>query len=187
MNLDLSPATLGALHWRPLHGTLVQVFETGVLLEGPSGSGKSETALELLARGHRLIADDLVRIAVHPSGRLVGCAQENICEWMEIRGVGLFRVPEIYGAEAILPAAVLDLVCRLERWEDFLTRPRISERETADYLGVTLPVYRLPQPRVATPATLIELMARDQRQAASRDGAERESFLERNRNEESHS
>lgn len=175
--------TLETLHWRSIHGTLVQVQGAGVLLEGPSGSGKSEIALELLAHGQRLIADDVVQIAVHPSGVLVGRAQEKICEWMEIRGVGLFRVTELYGTEAVLPAAKIDFVCRIEAWQDFLPRPRIAERETAQYLGVALAVYRLPQPRVATPATLLELMVRQHRREMHGASDGKKVFLERERNE----
>lgn len=172
---------LNALSWNSIHATLVQVFDLGVLLEGASGSGKSEIALELIAREHRLIADDVVRVAVHPSEMLVGCAQENIDGWMEIRGVGLLHVPELYGTDAVLPAAVIDFVCRLERWEDFLPHPRISEREMVEHFGVMLPMYRLPQPRIATPAVLIELMARHHCGEAQRVASGTQSFLERGR------
>lgn len=160
----------------------MQVLGFGVLLEGASGSGKSEIALELIARGHRFVADDVVRIAVHPSGVLVGRAQSNIDGWMEIRGVGLLSVPDLYGADAVLSAAAIDFVCQIECWDDFLPHPRISEREMVEHFGVILPMYRLPQPRIATPAVLIELMARQHRLATQRAVDEKKNSSEHDRN-----
>ena len=105
-----------------VHGALVQVQVrreseregVGVLLLGPSGVGKSEAALELVTRGHRLVADDVVELSPE-AGRLFGCAPQAIRHYLEIRGLGILFVPALYGERAVAPESPVDLVCRLER------------------------------------------------------------------------
>ncbi|UCE85890.1 MAG: hypothetical protein JSU66_16445 [Deltaproteobacteria bacterium] len=157
------------------HGVLVDVLGLGVLLSGPSGIGKSECALELLTRGHRLVSDDVVRIRLDAQGRLVGTAPELIRHYMEVTGIGIFYVPDLYGADAVRLEMEIDMVCRFERWRKDHRYERVGlERPTEAILGVALPVLVLPVRPAANMATLIELAVRDHRQRSSgRSGASR--------------
>lgn len=144
------------------HGALVEVLEVGVLLLGPSGIGKSECALELVTRGHRLVADDVVRIRREEDGRLVGSAPALIRHYVEIRGLGLLSIPELFGPDAIRDEAALGLVCRLERWREEADYERVGiERQTEEILGVPLPSLLLPLRPAGSMATLVEVAARD--------------------------
>ena len=96
------------------HGVLVEVYGEGVLITGESGMGKSETALELVKRGHRLIADDAVEIKIIGRDSLVGTAPEMIRYYMELRGIGVINVRHIYGVGAVKPESSIDLVVHLE-------------------------------------------------------------------------
>jgi HPr kinase/phosphorylase len=157
------------------HGVLVDVLGLGVLLSGPSGIGKSECALELVTRGHRLVSDDVVRIRRDEAGRLVGTAPELIRHYMEITGIGIFHVPDLYGAEAVRGEIEIDLMCRFERWREDRRYERVGlERPTEEILGVAVPILVLPVRPAGSMATLIELAARDHRQrSAGRSGASR--------------
>ena len=99
-----------------IHGALVSVRGVGVLLLGSSGAGKSECALELISRGHRLVADDVVELHVSESGALLGRSPERIRHHLEIRGLGILYVPDLYGPDRVLDETGVDLVCRIERW-----------------------------------------------------------------------
>jgi HPr kinase/phosphorylase len=144
------------------HGVLVEVYGVGVLLVGPSGIGKSECALELVARGHRLVADDVVRLRRDGDGPVLGRAPDLIRHYMEIRGIGLLYVPELYGPEAVRAEAPLGLVCRLERWREDAEYERVGlERPTESWLGAALPVVLLPVRPAGNMATLVEVAARD--------------------------
>ena len=110
-----------------IHGALVDVMGVGVLLVGPSGIGKSECALELIRRGHRLVADDLVRLRQTEDGeRLVGTAPELIRHFIEIRGIGLLYVPDLYGEEAVLVEGEVALLIRLEAWRNDAEYERVG-------------------------------------------------------------
>lgn len=149
------------------HGTLVEVAGVGVLLLGPSGIGKSECALELLRRGHRLVADDVVEIeAGHrgaPAGGPVGRAAAHIRGHIEIRGLGILCVPDLFGDGALLSSARIDLACRLRRQVPGEEFDRVGiVRPTLDLAGVQVPLLTLPAHPAGTLATLVEVGARDQ-------------------------
>lgn len=100
-----------------LHGVLLDIYGEGVLLTGASGIGKSETALELIKRGHRLVADDAVEIKKIADKRLVGTCPELIRYYIELRGIGIVNVKELFGIGAIKEKKTIDLVIRLETWD----------------------------------------------------------------------
>ena len=100
-----------------LHGSLLDVLGVGTLLLGPSDIGKSECALELVTRGHRLVAADVVELSRQPDGRLLGRTPERIRHFMEIRGVGIVYVPDLFGAESVGTEVPVELVCRLVKWK----------------------------------------------------------------------
>lgn len=141
----------------------MEVLEVGVLLLGPSGIGKSECALELVTRGHRLVADDVVRIRLLEGGRLAGRAPELIRHYLEIRGLGLLSVPDLFGPDAVRDEAEIALVCRLERWREDVEYERIGlDRPTEEMLGVAVPALVLPLRPAGSMATLVEVGVRDQ-------------------------
>jgi len=147
-----------------VHGALVEVLGTGVLLLGASGMGKSECALELVTRGHRLVADDVVRIEPTPEGALLGSAPELIRHHMEIRGIGIFHVPDLYGPGAVLDDAPVDLLCRIVRWEPGASFERVGlDRPTERVAGRERPMVVLPARPSGNMATLVELAVRDHR------------------------
>ncbi len=151
-----------------IHGALVQVLGLGVLLVGRSGVGKSECALELVQRGHRLVADDVVRVRPEGAGeaaRLVGYAPELIRHYMELRGVGLIRVPDLFGEEAVLDESSIELCCRLEPWREGARYDRIGlERVSRPIAGIEVPTLELPVRPAGNMATLVEVAVRDQRE-----------------------
>jgi HPr kinase/phosphorylase len=143
------------------HGALVQVQGVGVLLLGPSGVGKSETALELVTRGHLLVADDVVELHV-VNERVIGRAPEPIRHYLEIRGLGILFVPELYGPQAVLVESPIDLLCRLERDAPGLEYERVGlERPRETLAGVDLPVVRLPVRPATSLGVIVEAAARD--------------------------
>ena len=148
-----------------MHGVLVEIYGEGVLLTGDSGIGKSETALELIKRGHRLIADDAVEIRKVGKGRLVGEAPEMIRYYMELRGIGVVNVRRIYGIGAVKPESGIDLVVHLEPWEEGKAYDRLgltSENETI--LGVEIPRVTIPVRPGRNLAVILELAAMNNRQ-----------------------
>ena len=144
-----------------IHGALVEVAGVGVLLLGPSGAGKSECALELLGRGHRLVADDRVVLEVR-EGRLLGRAPASIRHAIEIRGLGLLYVPDLFGEDRVAEEAEVELACRLERWRPDLDLERVGfEREQIELEGVTVACVTLPARPGGSLATIVEVAARD--------------------------
>jgi HPr kinase/phosphorylase len=158
-----------------VHGALVDVDEVGVLIVGPSGIGKSECALELVRRGHRLVSDDLVRIRPgKESGSLVGTAPELIRHYMEIRGIGLLHIPDLYGADSVKMEAGVDLLVKLEDWKEGAEYERVGlERATEDIAGVPVSALLLPLRPAGSMATLIEVAARDARRRRAGSNAAR--------------
>jgi len=151
-----------------VHGALLEVHGVGTALLGPSGIGKSECALELLGRGHRLVADDVIELTVGPDGRLIGRAPDRIRHYMEIRGIGIFFVPDLFGSEAVRGDVTVDLICRLERWNEDVAYERVGlERVTEELAGSKIPRLTLPARPGGSMATVVELAAREhlQRQA----------------------
>ena len=147
------------------HGVLVEVYGEGVLLMGDSGIGKSETALELIKRGHRLIADDAVDIKRISKDELIGSAPELIRYYMELRGIGVINVRHIYGVGAVKPETNIDLVVKMERWEEGKAYDRLGlSSETYDILGVTLPQVTIPVRPGRNLAVIMELAAMNNRQ-----------------------
>jgi HPr kinase/phosphorylase len=146
-----------------VHGVLVQVLGVGVLLRGPSGAGKSEAALELVTRGHRLVADD--RVELEPrAGRLVGRAPERIRHYLEIRGLGILFVPELYGPESVAEEAPIDLVCRLDPARAAGEFDRVGlERPCETLAGLALPAVFIPVRPATSLGVLVEAAVRDHR------------------------
>ena len=147
------------------HGVLVEVYGEGVLITGDSGIGKSETALELIKRGHRLIADDAVEIRKIGNDRLNGTAPEMIRYYMELRGIGVINVRHIYGVGAVKPESDIDLVVHLEPWIEGKMYDRLGlteEKETI--LGMELPRVTIPVRPGRNLAVIMELAAMNNRQ-----------------------
>lgn len=147
------------------HGVLVEIYGEGVLLTGDSGIGKSETALELIKRGHRLIADDAVEIKRISRNLLIGSAPELIRYYMELRGIGVINVRHIYGVGAVKPEANIDLIVKMEPWEEGKMYDRLGlTDETETILGVTLPRVTIPVRPGRNLAVIMELAAMNNRQ-----------------------
>jgi HPr kinase/phosphorylase len=128
-----------------IHGTLVDVYGVGLLFTGKSGIGKSECALDLVASGHRLVADDLVHIVRTPQGHLVGSGSELIRHHMEIRGVGIIDVRAMFGIRAIRQRKRVEVEVKLTTWSDVEHYDRLGfDQETTEVLGVKIPVVVLP-------------------------------------------
>jgi HPr kinase/phosphorylase len=157
-----------------VHGGLLRVRSSGVLLLGPSGVGKSETALELVARGHQLVADDVVDLFLE-HGRVMGRARDAIRHFLEIRGLGILCVPDLYGPGAVAEESAVSLVFQLEHWREGASYERVGlERPTQAFLGVALPCLVLPVRPSANMATLVEAAVRDHEQRArGSSGAEK--------------
>jgi HPr kinase/phosphorylase len=145
-----------------LHGSLLDVHGVGTLLLGPSGIGKSECALELLQRGHRLVADDAVVLTRGADGRLIGAAPERVRFFMEIRGLGIVSVQDLFGADSVLETIAVDLLCHLVKWREGLEYERVGfERRHEDLHGVSLPALTLPARPGGSMATVVEVAAKD--------------------------
>ncbi len=148
-----------------VHGALLDVHGVGVLLLGPSGIGKSECALELVYRGHRLVADDVVDLSRTGSDRVVGSAPERVRHYMEIRGLGIICVPDLFGRESVRDEIQIELLCRLQKWEDGAEYERLGlDRATEMLAGVEVPRFILPARPGGSMATIVDVAAREHRQ-----------------------
>ena len=148
-----------------VHGVLVEIYGEGVLLMGDSGIGKSETALELIKRGHRLVADDAVEIKKIDNDLLIGTAPEMIRYYMELRGIGIINARHIYGVGAVKPESGIDLVVRMENWQEGKAYDRLGlTNETEEILGVVLPRVTIPVTPGRNLAVILELAAMNNRQ-----------------------
>ena len=148
-----------------IHGVLVEIYGEGVLLEGDSGIGKSETALELIKRGHRLIADDAVVIKRVNKNDLLGEAPELIRYYMELRGIGVINVRYLYGVSAVKPETNIDMVIKMEKWVDGKAYDRLGiSSENENILGVELPCVTIPVEAGRNLAVILELAAMNNRQ-----------------------
>jgi HPr kinase/phosphorylase len=153
---ELAPATT-------LHGVLVDVYGMGVLLLGESGIGKSECALDLVHRGHRLVADDAVDIRRYPSGALVGRAAEMIRYHMELRGIGIINIKHLFGVSAVRASKSIELIIELQRWDPAKKYDRLGlDGETYTILERERPLLRLPVASGRNLALLIEIAARNE-------------------------
>ncbi len=127
------------------HGTLVEAFGVGVFIQGDSSVGKSEAALGLIERGHRLISDDVVRIKLREGTYLEGSGPELTRHLMEIRGIGIINVGHLYGAVCVRDEKTVDIVVKLEDWDDRRFYDRIGlDEKYCDILGIKIPYHILP-------------------------------------------
>ena len=147
------------------HGVLVEVYGEGILLIGDSGIGKSETAIELLKRGHRLIADDAVEIKRVSANTLVGRAPELIRHYVELRGIGIVDVRRLFGMGAVKETEKIDLVINLEHWQTDKMYDRLGlDEESTDILGIKVPSITLPVCPGRNLSIVIEVAAMNNRQ-----------------------
>lgn len=157
LNLHLAPRITR-------HGVLVEVYGEGLLLLGDSGVGKSETAIELVKRGHRLIADDAVEIKRASAKALVGSAPEIIRHYVELRGIGLVDVRRLFGMGAVKDTEKIDLIISLEHWVQGKMYDRLGlDEEKMDILGIELPCITIPVKPGRNLAIIIEIAAMNNR------------------------
>ena len=145
------------------HGVLLDIYGLGVLIEGASGIGKSECALDLVARGHRLVSDDVVEVRRIGAERLVGRAPELLREHLEIRGLGIINIRDLFGVSATSPSKNIDLSIRLERWEEASGVDRLGiDARAIEILGVAVPQALIPVSPGRNLSTLVETAVRVQ-------------------------
>jgi len=157
------------------HGVLVEVSGEGVLILGDSGVGKSETALELIKRGHRLIADDAVEIRRVSARTLVGSAPDNIRHFIELRGVGVINARRIFGMGAVKMTEKIDMVVQMEPWDKEKVYDRIGlENEYIEILGIKIPVVVVPVKPGRNLSIIVEAAAMNNRQKKMGYNAARE-------------
>ncbi|GAC1432276.1 MAG: HPr(Ser) kinase/phosphatase [Thermoanaerobaculia bacterium] len=145
-----------------MHSGLLDVYGIGVLLLGDSGIGKSECALDLVYRGHRLIADDMVIIRRHPNDVLLGYSNDLLRHHMELRGIGIIDIKDLFGVASTRDVKPIDLVVRLEKWVEGTEYDRLGiAGETFELLSVSKPYVRLPVASGRNLALLVEIAARN--------------------------
>lgn len=147
------------------HGVLVEVYGEGVLILGESGVGKSEAAIELVKRGHRLVADDAVEIKKVSDISLVGSSPEIIRHFIELRGIGIIDVKEIFGIGAVKNTEKIDMIINLEAWVDGKQYDRLGlEEEYTEILGIQIPSLLIPVKPGRNLAVIVEIAAMNNRQ-----------------------
>lgn len=147
------------------HGVLVEVYGEGVLLIGDSGVGKSEIAVELIKRGHRLIADDAVEIRRVSNRTLVGSSPENIRHFIELRGIGIINARRIFGMGAVKLTEKIDMVINMEQWDSEKIYDRIGMDNTyTEIMGIKVPIMTIPVKPGRNLAIIIEAAAMNNRQ-----------------------
>lgn len=157
INLVIAPSTT-------IHGVLLEVYGIGVLITGKSGVGKSETALELLMRGHRLVSDDTVEIK-RVEEQLRGESPALTRHFMEIRGIGILDIERLYGVGAVKQYEFIDLIVELELWDENKVYDRIGlDEETTEILEVKVPKVTVPLRPGRNIAMIVEVAARNNRQ-----------------------
>ena len=145
-----------------VHGVLLEVFGLGVLLIGASGVGKSESALDLITRGHSLVADDRVTVNRYPSGELVGHCEGPLRHHMELRGIGIVNVQDLFGMGAVRERKAIDLVIELEHWREGQAYDRLGLDETLyTILDTPVPYIRMPVALGRNLTILVEIAARN--------------------------
>jgi len=146
-----------------VHGVLVDVLGVGVLLLGKSGIGKSECALDLIIRGHRLVADDIINVRLKLPAVLFGQGNDLLHYHMEIRGLGIINIKHLFGVAAIRERKKIDLVIELVEWQDGHEYDRLGlEEKTYELLGVELPLQTIPIRQGRNITTIVEVAARNQ-------------------------
>ena len=147
------------------HGVLVEVYGEGMLIVGDSGVGKSETAIELVKRGHRLIADDAVEIRRVSSKSLVGSSPENIRHFVELRGIGIINARRLFGMGAVKLTEKIDMVVNLEHWDQSKVYDRMGiDNQYAQILGNKVPSLTIPVKPGRNLSIIIEVAAMNNRQ-----------------------
>lgn len=145
-----------------LHGVMVSMFGLGVLLQGESGVGKSECALDLITRGHQLVSDDVVEVRRIGTEYLMCSAPELVRDHMEIRGLGILNIKDLFGFSAISLSQQLDLIIRLERWDQKKAYDRIGlDEEFSKVLELAVPMLSLPVTFGRNVSTLVEVAIRN--------------------------
>ncbi len=158
LNVELAPRITR-------HGVLVEVYGEGVLILGESGVGKSEAAVELLKRGHRLVADDAVEIKRVSAISLIGSAPEIIRHFIEIRGIGIVDVRKIFGMGAVKDSEKIDMIIHLEQWDKDKSYDRLGmEDQTTEILGIQVPSIQVPIRPGRNLAVIVEVAAMNNRQ-----------------------
>lgn len=158
LNVELAPCI-------SIHGVLVDVYGEGVLIMGESGIGKSEAALELIRRGHRLISDDVVEIRKVSDVSLVGSAPDITRHFIELRGIGIINVKTLYGVEAVKNTQTIDIVIKLEEWDKDKEYDRLGlEEEYTEFLGNRVVCHSLPIRPGRNLAIIVEAAAVNHRQ-----------------------
>ena len=158
LNVELAPRITR-------HGVLIEVYGEGILLVGDSGVGKSETAIELIKRGHRLLADDAVEIRRVSSKSLVGQAPENIRHFIELRGIGIINARRIFGMGAVKLSEKIDMCINMEIWDATKVYDRMGiDSEYTEILGIRVPVMTIPVKPGRNLAVIIEVAAMNNRQ-----------------------
>jgi len=158
LNIELAPRVTR-------HGVLVEVYGEGILLAGDSGVGKSETAIELIKRGHRLIADDAVEIRRVSNKTLVGAAPENIRHFIELRGIGIINARRIFGMGAVKLTEKIDMVIQMEIWDSKKQYDRMGmDNEYTEILGNRVPLLTIPVKPGRNLAVIIEVASMNNRQ-----------------------
>lgn len=158
LNVELAPRITR-------HGVLIEAYGEGVLLLGESGVGKSETAIELVKRGHRLIADDAVEIRRVSNRTLVGASPENIRHFLELRGIGIINARRLFGMGSVKITEKIDLIVKLELWDSDKVYDRMGmENEYATILGIQVPCITIPVKPGRNLAIILEVAAMNNRQ-----------------------
>ena len=157
------------------HGVFVEIYGEGVLIIGDSGVGKSETAVELIKRGHRLIADDAVEIKKINAKTIVGSSPDNIRHFIELRGIGIINARRIFGMGAVKMSDKIDLVIKLEPWDSTRVYDRLgAESDTIEILGIHIPFTTVPVHPGRNLAIILEVAAMNNRQKKMGFNAARE-------------
>ena len=145
-----------------IHGVLIDILGLGVLIVGESGIGKSECALDLVVRGHRLVADDTVEVRRRAASIIVGSCPELTRHHMEVRGLGLINIRDLFGVASTLTSKQVELVAQLERWDPLREYDRLGiEDAHFELLGLKIPVIRMPVAPGRNLAILVEVAARN--------------------------
>ena len=159
------------------HGVLVEVYGEGLLIVGDSGVGKSENAIELIKRGHRLIADDAVEIRRVSNTSLIGSAPENIRHFIELRGIGIINARRLFGMGSVKLTQKIDMVINLENWDNKKVYDRMGmSNEMTEILGNKVPIVTIPVKPGRNLAVIIEVAAMNNRQRKMGYNAARELF-----------
>jgi HPr kinase/phosphorylase len=171
-----------------MHGVLLEIYGLGVLMLGESGVGKSESALDLITRGHSLVADDKVTIKRYPNGELIGFSEGPLRHHMELRGIGIINVQDLFGLASVRDRTAVDLVVELEHWQPGQQYERLGLDETLfNILETPCPYIRMPVALGRNVSILVEIAARNhvlklQGHHSAREFARKlEAQLERNR------